>query len=82
MNEIIRRIQEVFLPEYFNVVKIYDLGDKYLFFIVGKDSKDKDDILDPWYTVDKKTKKIAGFVVHENLPLFKKAMQTEPVYTE
>lgn len=81
MEQIIRRIQEVFQPKYFTVEKIYDIGNAYLFFIVGNESKGRDDIIDPWYTVDKKSKKIAGFVVHEHLNDFKKAMQSKPVYT-
>lgn len=82
MEQYIRRIREVFKAEYFTIKEIYDLDDRYLFFIVGNGDKNKADIQDPWYTVDKKTKKIDGFVVHQNLDLFRRAMQTEPVYTE
>lgn len=82
MEQYIRRIREVFKAEYFKIKEIYDLKDQYLFFVVSNGDKDKYDIQDPWYTIDKKTKKIAGFVVHQNLDLFRKAMQMEPVYTE
>lgn len=81
MNEALNSIRKVFLPEYFRIRKVYDLGDKYLFYIARKE-EDGEEILDPWYTFDKQTKKFTGFVVHENLPIFRKVMQTEPVYTE
>lgn len=81
MELFIKRVQEVFNSEYFLIERIYDIGDKYLFFIVSKEHKGRDDIMDPWYTVDKKTKKINGFIVHENLDTFRKAMGSKPVYT-
>jgi hypothetical protein len=80
MEKTLKIIQRLFLPEYFVVRKIYDIGNSYLFYIARKDAGDED-VLDPWYTIDKSTDKITGFVVHENLSLFSKAMQSEPVYT-
>jgi len=80
MEKSLERIRKMFLPEYFVVRKMYDIGSSYLFYIARKDAGDEE-ILDPWYTIDKKSNKIAGFVVHEHLDDFKKAMQSKPVYT-
>lgn len=80
MKETLEIVRKLFLPEYFTVRKMYDTGDKYLFYI-GRNEEDGEEILDPWYVIDKKTKQITGFVVHQNLDLFRKVMQTKPVYT-
>ncbi len=80
MNEALNSIRKLFLPEYFTVRKMYDIGEKYLFYI-ARNEEEGEEILDPWYTFDKQTKKITGFVVHQNLPLFKKVMASKPVYT-
>lgn len=80
MEKTLTNIRKLFLPEYFSVRKMYDFGDAYLFYISRKEY-DGEEILDPWYTIDKKTMKITGFVVHDHLEDFRKAMQTEPVYT-
>lgn len=80
MDKVLESIRKMFLPEYFVVRKMYDIGNSYLFYIARKDAGDEE-ILDPWYTVDKKTNKITGFVVHEHLNEFRKAMESKPVYT-
>ena len=80
MDKALESIRKMFLSEYFVVRKMYDIGSSYLFYIARKDAGDEE-ILDPWYTIDKKSKKITGFVVHEHLDEFKKAMQAKPVYT-
>jgi len=80
MEEVLKSIHKMFLPEYFTVRKVYDIGSYFLFYIARKDAGDEE-ILDPWYVIDKKTKKITGFVVHEHLDDFRKAMQSKPVYT-
>ncbi len=80
MNEVLKVIQKLFLPDYFVIRKMYDIGSSYLFYVARKDAGDED-VLDPWYTIDKKTNKITGFVVHEHLDEFRKAMGSKPVYT-
>ena len=80
MEKTLERIRKMFLPEYFVVRKMYDIGNSYLFYIARKDAGDED-VLDPWYTINKKTNKITGFVVHEHLDEFRKAMESKPVYT-
>ena len=80
MEKTLERIRKMFLPEYFVVRKMYDIGNSYLFYIARKDAGDEE-VLDPWYTIDKKTNKITGFVVHEHLADFRNAMNSEPVYT-
>lgn len=80
MDEALKVIRKMFLPEYFVVRKMYDIGSSYLFYIARKDAGDEE-VLDPWYTIDKKTNKITGFVVHEHLDEFRKAMESKPVYT-
>lgn len=80
MDEVLKVIQKLFLPDYFVVRKMYDFGSSYLFYIARKDAGDEE-VLDPWYTIDKKTNKITGFVVHEHLADFRNAMNSEPVYT-
>lgn len=80
MEKALERIRKMFLPEYFVVRKMYDIGSSYLFYIARKDAGDEE-ALDPWYAVDKKTNKITGFVVHEHLNEFRKAMESKPVYT-
>ena len=80
MEKTLERIRKLFLPEYFVVRKMYDIGSSYLFYIARKDAGDEE-VLDPWYTVDKKTNKITGFVVHEHLDEFRKAIGSKPVYT-
>lgn len=80
MDEVLKVIRKMFLPEYFVVRKMYDIGSSYLFYIARKDAGDEE-VLDPWYTIDKKTNKITGFVVHEHLDEFRKAMESKPVYT-
>lgn len=80
MDEVLKVIRKMFLPEYFVIRKMYDIGNSYLFYIARKDAGDEE-VLDPWYTIDKKTNKITGFVVHEHLDEFRKAMESTPVYT-
>jgi len=81
MEKALTYIRKLFLPEYFSVRKLYDLGSAYLFYISRKEYSGEE-ILDPWYTIDKKTMKITGFVVHDHLEEFRKAMTSKPVYTE
>lgn len=80
MDKVMESIRKMFLPEYFVVRKMYDIGNSYLFYIARKDAGDEE-ILDPWYMIDKQSKKITGFVVHEHLNEFRKAMESMPVYT-
>lgn len=78
MDRYIKRINEYFSHAP-NIVKaliifaIYDGGDRYLFGM--KDPKSKEEPLDPWYTIDKKTLKIKGFHPYEDWKFFEKALK-------
>ena len=76
MEKTLESIRKMYLPKYY----VISIGSSYLFYIARKDAGDEE-VLDPWYTVDKKTNKITGFVVHEHLDEFRKAMESKPVYT-
>lgn len=67
-NKIIKR----FYPEH-EVFGAYDAGEKYIFMIREKGVSGG--ILDPFYSIDKTTLEIKGFVPHENLKLFNFARQ-------
>lgn len=76
MNDYEKAITSYFKGEKnLKVFAIYDGGDKYLFGV--KDPKSKEEPLDPWYTIDKKTKKIKGFLPNENWSFFEKAFKNK-----
>lgn len=58
------------------VDKIYNGGDRYLFSIKNTMEK-SENLLDPWYTIDKKSTKIKGFLPHTNIKWFNNTLQNE-----
>ena len=60
---ILERIREVFSEDAFDITSLRDYGEDFLFSI--KKRGDNGEPLDPWYTIDKQTGRIDGFVVHE-----------------
>ena len=72
----LNKIKQIFKPEYFVVFAVYDGGDKYLFGIKNKKYMNEPP-LDPWYTIDKKTLEIKGFLPHEDKEFFKRATQNK-----
>lgn len=79
MEQFLNQIYKTFAPDEYTVRRIYDAGTVYLFIISERDNDGE--AMDPWYTIDKRTGKIKGFVVHENLNLFRSATRGKPVYT-
>ena len=62
-----------FCSKAYDVFGVYD-ADKYYIFMI-KEKNATGGIMDPFYSIDKKTLEIKGFVPHENLKLFKYARQ-------
>lgn len=68
-----RKIQSIFDSKYYLVYAVYDMGNRYLFGIKAKKSNNEEP-LDPWYTINKKTLKIDGFLPHLEYDSFEKAL--------
>lgn len=54
-SRIVKGIEKIFDPKKFYVHRAYDAGDKYLLVMNRTDHKGKDVMLDPWYTINKKS---------------------------
>lgn len=65
----------------FVLSRLYDFGKDYLMVIDYKTKKDDEFLYDPFYTVNKKTYKLAGFSPDMNIELFRKTMKSKPIYT-
>ena len=72
MNKYLAKIKEIFDPKYYDVFSVYDADDRYLFGIRNK--KYSGEPLDPYYTIDKKTLKIRGFLPHMEKDVFRNAI--------
>lgn len=56
MDSIIKKgIFKVFDPKRYYLVRAFDVGDKYLLQMNRTDHRGGTIMLDPWYTIDKKT---------------------------
>lgn len=62
-----------FCSNAYTVPRVYDAGKQYIFLIKQKNVTGP--IMDPFYSIDKKSLEIKGFVPHLNLDLFKYARQ-------
>ena len=62
-----------FCSNAYDVFGVYDAGKQYIFMI--KQKKVVGSVMDPFYSIDKKTLEIKGFVPYMNLDLFKYARQ-------
>ena len=60
--------------------RLYDFGKDYLMVLDYKTKKNDEFLCDPFYTVNKKTYKLAGFSPDMNIELFKKTMKAKPIY--
>lgn len=61
--------------------RLYDFGKDYLMVLDYKTRKEDEFLYDPFYTVNKKTFKLAGFSPTMNIELFKKTMKSKPLYS-
>lgn len=59
---------------------VYDYGNKYLISIAPKEEKNDEFLMDPFYTVEKKTFKLSGFSPRMDPDGFSKAMKNK-LYT-
>lgn len=75
MTKYLSKIRSVFDEKFFDILSIYDAGDRFLFCIKNKDYDGNP--LDPYYTIDKTTLKIKGFMPHIERNVFKKALNNE-----
>ena len=62
-----------FCSDAYTVPKVYDAGKQYIFMIKQKNVVGP--IMDPFYSIDKKTLEIKGFVPYMNLEIFNYARQ-------
>lgn len=76
MDENIKRaIEKELPPKYFEIYAMYDGGNRILFGIRDRRYSSKQDPLDPWYTIDKKTYAVRGFQPPEDWDFFNTARE-------
>ncbi len=76
MSEYKKAIASYFKEEkQLKLFAVYDGGDRYLFGM--KNPKLKEEPLDPWYTINKKTKKIEGFHPYDDWDFFEKSLKNK-----
>lgn len=74
MKKYLEKITSIFDPQYFIVFSMYDAKDRYLFGIKNRKYADGEP-LDPYYTIDKESLTIKGFLPHLDKEAFEYAME-------
>ena len=73
-SKYIKKIEDIFKPEYYSIYRMYDFIDSYLFAIKRNDAKDSV-IMDPYYTINKQSLEIKGFLPHLQWEKFELAIK-------
>lgn len=76
MNKYIQSIDKFFKKApALHVDEVFDGGSRYLFKIKNDRYKNEKDLIDPWYTIDKKTTKVEGFLPYKETQWFNETLK-------
>lgn len=74
-SRVMKAIEKVFDPKRFYLVRAFDVGDEFLLQMNRTDHRGKKIMLDPWYTINKKSLEVEFFNPSGKSKVFENAFQ-------